>query len=123
MHIHTLCGLDFVTIERDGYPSTGRVCAPLLEAEAVHAESDFLGREARANVLPYELDDARGGEELARLIALGATQVGEDELLFHAGLLELAVVVLELGFLHLIKPVAETCAVERVGLGVHPRVG
>ena len=42
MHIHTLRGLDFVAIERDGYPSTGRVGAPLLEAEALHAAPRHL---------------------------------------------------------------------------------
>lgn len=121
--IHALRSLDVVACEGDGYPSARVLGTPLLEAEAVHAEGDLLGREACADVLADELDDARGGKELARLVALGATQVGEDEFLFHAWLLELAVVTLELGILFLIEPVAEARAIERVGLGVHPDVG
>ena len=82
--------------------------APLLESEAVHAEGYLLGREGALHGGAHELDDARGGEELAHLVAIGHAQVGGDELLLHAGLLELAVVALELGIVVCISSAAHS---------------
>ena len=115
--------LDVVACEDDGVPSAHIEYAALYKPEAVHAQGDLLGRERPLHRAADELDDARGGEELAHLVAVGHAQVGGDELLLHAGLLELAVVARELGIVVGIEPVAEARAVEGVGLAVHPGIG
>ncbi len=121
--IEPLLLLDVVAREDDHIPAAHIAYTACLESETVHAEGYLLGREGALHRAADELDDARGGEELAHLVAIGHAQVGGDELLLHAGLLELAVVALELGIVVGIEPVAEARAVERVGLTVHPVVG
>ena len=123
MGIEPLVLLDVVAREDDHIPAAHIAYTACLKAEAVHAEGDLLGREGALHRAADELDDARGGEELAHLVAIGHAQVGGDELLLHAGLLELAVVALELGIVVGIEPVAEARAVEGVGLAVHPGIG
>ena len=76
MRIESLVLLDVVTREDDGVPSARVLGAPLLESEAVHAEGDLLGREGALHRAADELDDARGGKELAHLVAIGHAQVG-----------------------------------------------
>ena len=58
--------------------------------------------------MAYKLDDAGGGEELARLVLAGYAQVGIDEFLLDGEFLELAVMQGQLGIVGLVEPVAET---------------
>ena len=101
VRIESLLLLDVVACEDDYIPSARVLGAPLLEAEAVHGKGYLLGREGALHGGAHELDDARGGEELAHLVAIGHAQVGGDELLFHAGFLELAVVASKFGIVPL----------------------
>ena len=79
--------------------------------------------ESDADILPYGLDDACGGDKFACIIAVGAAQVGEDEFLLVAHLFEVAVVLFELGHLGGVEPVVEAFAIEFVGLGIEAVVG
>ena len=123
VRIESLLLLDVIACEDDYIPSARVLGAPLLKAEAIHTEGYLLGREGALHRGAHELDDARGGEELAHLVAIGHAQVGGDELFFHAGFLELAVVASKLGIVVGIEPVAEALAVEGIGLGIHLDVG
>ena len=73
--------LDVITREYHHVPPSGTLRAPLLEPETAHRKRHALGRQRTLHVHAYEFDDARGREELARLVAVGLAQVGEDELL------------------------------------------
>ena len=123
VRIESLLLLDVIACEDDYIPSARVLGAPLLEAEAVHAEGYLLGREGALHRGAHEFDDARGGEELTHLVTIGHAQVGGDEFFFHTGLLELAVVAGEFGIVVGIEPVAEALAVEGIGLGIHLGVG
>ena len=58
MSIHPLGSFDVVACEGDDKPSASHAGAPLLEAEAVHAEGYLLGREARVHIHTYEFRNA-----------------------------------------------------------------
>ena len=58
MSIHPLGRLDVVACEGDDKPSASHAGAPLLEAEAAHAETNLLGREARVHIHTYEFRNA-----------------------------------------------------------------
>ena len=57
MSIHPLGSLDVVACEGDDEPSASHAGAPLLEAEAVHAEGYLLGREAGVHIHTYEFHE------------------------------------------------------------------
>lgn len=121
--IHPLGSLDVIAREGDNEPSTSHAGAPLLEAEAVHAEGYLLGREVGVYIHSNELHNTGGGEKLTCLFPNGSAQVSEDEFLFHTWLLEVDVVGIEFSYLLGLEPVAEAFAIEGVGLGIEAVVG
>ena len=76
MGIEPLVLLDVVAREDDHIPAAHIAYTACLKAETVHAEGYLLGREGALHCAADELDDARGGEELAHLVAIGHAQVG-----------------------------------------------
>ena len=73
--------LDVIAREYHRVPPSGTLRAPLLKPETAHRKRHALGRQRTLHVHADKFDDARGREELARLVAVGLAQVGEDELL------------------------------------------
>ena len=63
--------LDVIAREYHRVPPSGTLRAPLLEPETAHRKRHALGRQRTLHVHAYELVDARGREELARLVTVG----------------------------------------------------
>ena len=108
--------LDVITREYHHVPPSGTLRAPLLKPETAHRKRHALGRQRTLHVHADKFDDARGREELARLVIVGLAQVGEDELFLDVGLLKLPVVLLQLSVLLIVKPVAEALLPQGISL-------
>ncbi len=72
--------LDVVASEDDDIVAAHTTHTALAVSQPVHRKRHALGRQRTLHVHAYEFDDARGREELARLVTVGLAQVGEDKL-------------------------------------------
>ena len=71
MGILALVALDLVARKDDCVPPACFHGAALLEAEAFHRHRHMAGRQLGLDVGSHEFDDARSGEKLAHLVAIG----------------------------------------------------